>query len=105
MAFVCPITSRVRGWPFEVALPPGLLPAKRGREDGGQGQGTTAHSGRLFALCPRCPLWFILPPQPRQPQPRRKSDSPPPLPHPLDSAGIAVESVDQEEVLVTLIKA
>ena len=27
---VCPITSRVRGWEFEVALPAGLLPAKRG---------------------------------------------------------------------------
>jgi len=30
MAIVCPITSRVRGWPFEVELPTGLLPAKRG---------------------------------------------------------------------------
>ena len=27
---VCPITSRVRGWDFEVLLPRGLLPAKRG---------------------------------------------------------------------------
>lgn len=30
MAVVCAITSRVRGWPFEVALPPGLLPEKKG---------------------------------------------------------------------------
>jgi mRNA interferase MazF len=30
MAVVCAITSRVRGWPFEVTLPPGLLPDKRG---------------------------------------------------------------------------
>jgi mRNA interferase MazF len=29
MAVVCPITSRARGWPFEVDLPPGLLPDKR----------------------------------------------------------------------------
>jgi mRNA interferase MazF len=29
-AFVTPITSRVRGWPFEVPVPAGLLPAKRG---------------------------------------------------------------------------
>ena len=29
MALVCPITSRVRGWPFEVKVPAGLLPAKR----------------------------------------------------------------------------
>ena len=27
---VCPITSRVRGWDFEVTLPRGILPAKRG---------------------------------------------------------------------------
>ena len=27
---VCPITSHVRGWDFEVALPAGLLPAKKG---------------------------------------------------------------------------
>src|SRR4051812_3225008 len=27
---VCPITSRVRGWDFEVALPRGLLPPKQG---------------------------------------------------------------------------
>jgi mRNA interferase MazF len=30
MAVVCAITSRVRGWPFEVALAAGLLPDKRG---------------------------------------------------------------------------
>src|SRR5450432_4165583 len=30
MAVVCPITSRLHGWPFEVQLPPGLLPDKRG---------------------------------------------------------------------------
>ena len=30
MAVVCAITSRVRGWPFEVALPAGLLPEKKG---------------------------------------------------------------------------
>ena len=30
MAFVTPITSRVRGWPFEVPVPAGLLPEKRG---------------------------------------------------------------------------
>lgn len=27
---VCPITSHVRGWAFEVAVPRGLLPAKQG---------------------------------------------------------------------------
>lgn len=27
---VCPITSHVRGWDFEVALPRGILPAKKG---------------------------------------------------------------------------
>lgn len=30
MALVCAITSRVRGGPFEVEVPPGLLPAKAG---------------------------------------------------------------------------
>jgi mRNA interferase MazF len=30
MAVVCPITSKVRGWPFEVMLPVGLLPPKKG---------------------------------------------------------------------------
>jgi mRNA interferase MazF len=30
MAVVCAITSRTRGGPFEVELPPGLLPDKRG---------------------------------------------------------------------------
>ena len=30
MAVVCGITSRIRGWPFEVRLPSGLLPAKAG---------------------------------------------------------------------------
>lgn len=32
MAVVCAITSQVRGWPFEVELPAGLLPAKHGQE-------------------------------------------------------------------------
>ncbi len=30
MAVVCGVTSRVRGWPFEVQLPGGLLPDKKG---------------------------------------------------------------------------
>jgi mRNA interferase MazF len=30
MVVLCAITSRVRGWPFEVALPAGLVPEKRG---------------------------------------------------------------------------
>ena len=30
MAIVAPITSRIRGWPFEVPVPPGLLPDKKG---------------------------------------------------------------------------
>lgn len=30
MVVVCPITSRVRGWPFEVEVPSGLLPFKGG---------------------------------------------------------------------------
>ena len=30
MAVVCAITSRSRGWPFEVNLPEGLLPPKKG---------------------------------------------------------------------------
>jgi mRNA interferase MazF len=30
MAYVVPITSRIRGWPFEVPLPAGLLPDKHG---------------------------------------------------------------------------
>ena len=30
MAVVCAITSHVRGWPFEVRLPPDLLPPKKG---------------------------------------------------------------------------
>ena len=30
MAVVCAITSRVHGWPYEVAVPSGLLPEKRG---------------------------------------------------------------------------
>jgi mRNA interferase MazF len=30
MAIVCAITSRVRGGPFEVALPGGILPEKKG---------------------------------------------------------------------------
>jgi mRNA interferase MazF len=30
MAVVCPITSRVHGWPFEVEVPVGLLPPKKG---------------------------------------------------------------------------
>jgi len=31
MAVVCGITSRVRDWPFEVELPAGLLPPKKGQ--------------------------------------------------------------------------
>src|SRR5438874_859841 len=31
MAIVCGITSRVRGWPFEVELPAGILPPKAGQ--------------------------------------------------------------------------
>jgi mRNA interferase MazF len=30
MAVVCAITSRARGWPYEVTLPAGLLPEKKG---------------------------------------------------------------------------
>lgn len=30
MVLVCPITSRSRDWPYEVAVPAGLLPEKRG---------------------------------------------------------------------------
>jgi len=30
MCLVCAITSRVHGWPFEVALPAGHLPEKKG---------------------------------------------------------------------------
>ena len=30
MAVVCAITSRVRGWPFELDLPAGLWPEKKG---------------------------------------------------------------------------
>src|SRR2546421_1747533 len=30
MAVICGITSRIRGGPFEVAVPPDLLPEKRG---------------------------------------------------------------------------
>lgn len=30
MAVVCAITSRMRGWPWEVELPGGLLPEKKG---------------------------------------------------------------------------
>src|SRR5689334_6314479 len=30
MAIVCPVTSRIRGWPFEVDVPGGLLPPKQG---------------------------------------------------------------------------
>ncbi|MFI5380718.1 MAG: type II toxin-antitoxin system PemK/MazF family toxin [Tepidisphaerales bacterium] len=30
MAIVCGITSHLRGWPFEVLLPAGLLPDKKG---------------------------------------------------------------------------
>ena len=33
MAVVCAITSRARGWPFEVMLAPGVLPAKAGVGD------------------------------------------------------------------------
>ena len=31
MVVVCAITSRVKGWPFEVELPLGLLPPKQGQ--------------------------------------------------------------------------
>jgi mRNA interferase MazF len=34
MAVVCGITSTVRDWPFEVELPVGLLPPKRGQVEG-----------------------------------------------------------------------
>ena len=30
MAVVCAITSRARNWPYEVTLPTGLLPEKKG---------------------------------------------------------------------------
>ncbi len=30
MAVVAPITSRARGWPFELQVPAGLLPEKKG---------------------------------------------------------------------------
>jgi mRNA interferase MazF len=30
MAVMCAITSRVHGWPFEVSVPAGLLPEKKG---------------------------------------------------------------------------
>jgi mRNA interferase MazF len=30
MMLACPITSRSRGWPYEVPVPAGLLPEKRG---------------------------------------------------------------------------
>jgi mRNA interferase MazF len=30
MAIICAITSHARGWPFEVQLPPDLLPPKMG---------------------------------------------------------------------------
>jgi mRNA interferase MazF len=30
MAIVSPITSRARGWPFEIPIPSGLLPEKKG---------------------------------------------------------------------------
>jgi mRNA interferase MazF len=33
MAIVCPITSQARGWPFEVELPAGLLPPKKGQQE------------------------------------------------------------------------
>jgi mRNA interferase MazF len=33
LAVVCAITSRVHGWPFEVELPDGLLPPKKGVGD------------------------------------------------------------------------
>jgi mRNA interferase MazF len=29
-ALICPITSTIRGWPLEVRVPRGLLPAKQG---------------------------------------------------------------------------
>ena len=30
MAFVVPVTSRIRGWPYEIPVPEGLLPEKSG---------------------------------------------------------------------------
>jgi mRNA interferase MazF len=35
MAVVCAITSSVRGWPFEVTVPAGLLPQKKGEPGAG----------------------------------------------------------------------
>lgn len=31
-ALVCPITSNTKPWPFDVRVPSGILPPKRGRE-------------------------------------------------------------------------
>jgi mRNA interferase MazF len=31
-AFVCPITSTIRNWPFEVKVPAGMLPPKKGEK-------------------------------------------------------------------------
>ena len=31
-ALVCPITSNTAPWPFDVLIPPGVLPPKQGRE-------------------------------------------------------------------------
>ncbi len=31
-AFVCPITSTIRDWPFEVKIPAGVLPPKKGEK-------------------------------------------------------------------------
>lgn len=31
-AFVCPITSNTKPWPFDVLVPRGILPPKRGQE-------------------------------------------------------------------------
>jgi mRNA interferase MazF len=31
-AFVCPITSTIRNWPFEVKVPAGTLPPKKGEK-------------------------------------------------------------------------
>lgn len=31
-ALVCPITSNVKPWPFDVRIPKGVLPPKQGRE-------------------------------------------------------------------------
>ena len=39
-AFICPITSRIRGWPLEVLVPKGLLPPKQGQQAASQDEVT-----------------------------------------------------------------